>query len=241
MNGRRRALILAALALAVPLPALALTGGSGSGLAVQASLGTCGVAGGSITCSIEAGFSGIPEARYITASVTAPDGSVTDFGNVVRCSSGSATLWVPYTGSGTYTVSASAWGIDDEGDLEVIDTEKAQGGDGPRVKEVGTKGGPRSGAIVPPEGETAPTNPATEEGPEAGLPPCEPEPAPVPEPPSPEDPAGPGEVPDEGAPVPDQGAPEPDAVDPAQTESAPSTEATAPDCAPPKATAPPGP
>jgi hypothetical protein len=235
MNGRRRALILAALALAVPLPALALTGGSGSGLAVQASLGTCGVAGGSITCSIEAGFSGVPEARYITASVTAPDGSVTDYGTVVRGSSGSATLWVPYTGSGTYTVSASAWGIDDEGDAEVIATEEAEGGGGPRVKEVGTNGGSRSGGpIVPPEGETAPTEPGTDQAPEAELPPCEPTPPPVPETPAPEDSAGTGEVPEEAAPV-------PDAVDPAQTESAPSTEATAPECAPPEATAPPAP
>jgi hypothetical protein len=235
MIGRRRALILAALALAVPLPALALTGGSGSGLAVQASLGTCGVAGGSITCSIEAGFSGVPEARYITASVTAPDGSVTDFGTVVRGSSGSATLWVPYTGSGTYTVSASAWGIDDEGDTEVIDTQEAEGGAGPRIKQVGTNGGSRSGEpIAPPEGEAAPTDPGTDQAAEPELPPCEPAPPAVPETPAPEDSAGTDDVPEEGAPV-------PDAVDPAQTESAPSTEATAPDCAPPEATAPPAP
>ena len=234
MNGRRRALILATLALAVPLPALALTGGSGPGLAVQASLGTCGVAGGSITCTIDASFGGVPEARYITASVTAPDGSVTDFGTVVRGSSGSATLWVPYTGSGTYTVSASAWGIDDKGAPEVIETDEAESGGGPRVTEAGTAGGARSGPGVPPEGETGPTEPGTEEAPEAELSPCEPAPPPVPESQTPEDSAATGDALEERAPV-------PDAVDPAQTESAPTTEATAPDCAPPEATAPPAP
>ena len=83
VTGRRRALVLAALALAVPLPALALTGGSGSGLAVSASLQGCGVASGGDLVRHQRGLQRRPEgAEYITASVTAPDGSVTDFGNV---------------------------------------------------------------------------------------------------------------------------------------------------------------
>jgi len=230
MTGRRRALILAALALAIPLPALALTGGSGSGLAVSASLNGCGVAGGSIVCGIDASFSGVPEARYITASVTAPDGSVTDFGTVAHGASGSATLWVPYTGSGNYSVSASAWGVDDSGNPEVIETEEAETTGKDRIKEVGTTGGSRGGAVVPPEEPPADeTAPAPEVEPE--LPPCEPAPAPAP----PAEEPVPGEVPEEDV-------SSPDAAEVASTEAAPTTEATAPtDCAAPDATAPPAP
>lgn len=231
MTGHRRALILAALALAVPLPALALTGGSGSGLAVSASLNGCGVASGSIVCGIDASFGGVPEARYITASVTAPDGSVTDFGTVARGSSGSTTLWVPYTGSGTYTVSASAWGVDDSGEPEVIETDEADAGGDGRIKEVGTAAGgaravPEAPATDAPAEETAPPAEAVPE-----LPPCEPTPPPGP----PAAPPAPGETSEDGAPT-------PDAAEQATTESAPTTEATAPtDCAPPDATAPPAP
>lgn len=231
MSGRRRALILAALALAVPLPALALTGGSGSGLAVSASLNGCGVASGSIVCGIDASFSGIPEARYITASVTAPDGSVTDFGTVARGSSGSATLWVPYTGNGTYTVSASAWGVDDSGDPEVIETEEASAGGGNRIREIGTTGGGPREVPAPIEGEQPPAEEPVPGTAEPELPPCEPTPPPVP----PAEPSVSGETPEAGASA-------PDVAESANTESAPTTEATAPtDCAPPEATAPPAP
>jgi hypothetical protein len=229
MRGRRRALVLAALALAVPLPALALTGGSGGGLAVSASLNGCGVASGSIVCGIDASFSGVPEARYITASVTAPDGSVTDFGTVVRGSSGSTTLWVPYTGSGTYSVSASAWGVDDSGEPEVIETDEADTGSGDHVKQRATSGGgPRSvPAPAEAEGEDAPAAeaPETTTTVEPQLPPCDPAPQPVP----PSDPAA-----DEASES-DAGTPAPDAADQATPQEAPSTEATqvpGVDCAP---------
>lgn len=232
MSGRRRALILAALALAVPLPALALTGGSGSGLAVSASLNGCGVAGGSIVCGIDTSFSGVAEARYITASVTAPDGSVTDFGTVAHGSSGSATLWVPYTGNGTYTVSASAWGLDDAGEPEVIETDEANAGGEGRIKELpGAAGGPREVPGEPVEGDEPAAEEPVPSAPEPELPPCEP--APVP--PAPTEPPAPGDTAEPGVPA-------PEAVEPASTESAPTTEATTPtDCAPPDATAPPAP
>jgi len=233
VTGRRRALILAALALTVPLPALALTGGSGGGLAVSASLNGCGVAGGTIVCGIDASFGGVPEARYITASVTAPDGSVTDFGTVVRGASGSTTLWVPYTGSGTYSVSASAWGVDDSGDPEVIDTDKASAGDDDRVKGVDTTAGGSRGAIAVPGGEEAPADEA-EPAPEPELPPCEPAPAPVPPTPDPAD-----GVPDAGGAADGAAADGAGSVDAAVTESAPVTQDTAPsDCTPPDATTP---
>jgi hypothetical protein len=236
MTGRRRALLLAALALAVPLPALALTGGSGGGLAVSASLKGCGVASGSIVCGIDASFSGIAEARYITASVTAPDGSVTDFGTVVRGSSGSTTLWVPYTGNGTYSVSASAWGVDDAGDAEVIETEQADTGSHDRIKQVETSGGgPRS--VPEPagaEGDQTQAEQAPETTPEPQLPPCEPAPPATP----PTDPAS-------GDPAAgESGTPAPDSVDQATPQEAPSTDAAqvpGVDCAPPGAAASPAP
>jgi hypothetical protein len=228
VTGRRRALVLAALALAVPLPALALTGGAGSGLAVSASLQGCGVANGSIVCGIDAGFSGVPEARYITASVTAPDGTVTDFGTVARGSSGSATLWVPYAGSGTYSVSASAWGVDDSGNPEVIETDQATT-NGDRIKKVETSGGPRA-VPAPPAADEPPAAQEPEPSPpaEPQLPPCEPAPPPAAPPATGEDPASDG-----------SSAPDAAGADQATTEQAPSTAVTQTpgvDCAPPGAT-----
>ena len=232
MTRHRRALVLAALALAVPLPALALTGGSGSGLAVSASLQGCGVAGGSIVCGIDAGFSGVPEARYITASVTAPDGTVTDFGTVARGSSGSATLWVPYTGSGTYSVSASAWGVDESGDPEVIETDEAATGSDHTGKVKTSGGGPRAVPAAPPADEPAPQadepEATTPEAPQ--LPPCEPTPPPI-APPAPDDAAAEAPQNDE--------APAGDEVDQATSAQAPAAEAAQTpgvDCAPPEAT-----
>ena len=233
MRGHRRALVLAALALAVPLPALALTGSSGSGLAVSASLHGCGVASGSIVCGIDASFSGVPEARYITASVTAPDGTVTDFGTVAHGSSGSATLWVPYVGSGTYSVSASAWGVEESGKPEVIETDEATTG-GDHIRKVDTGGGgPREVPAAPQADEPAPADePEATTTPEAPqLPPCEPAPPPV-------------APPDPGADAAGEGSTAPDAAaaDQATAEQAPSTAASQTpgvDCAPPGATTPP--
>jgi hypothetical protein len=189
VSGRRRALILAALALAVPLPALALTGGSGSGLSVSASLEGCGVGGGSISCGINASWSGVEGAEYYTASVTAPDGSVTDFGNVGG--GGGTTLWVPYTGNGTYTVSVSAYGVDEDGDPEVLDTDEAAPDPKEKFGEVETTAVEGAQTEVPSADEEQPAPeeqaPAPEEtapapAPAPELPPCPPAPEPAPDP-----------------------------------------------------------
>jgi len=125
----KRALLFAALALAVPLPALALEGGSGgASLGVQASFNGCGVAGGSIMCRINAGFSPLSDADYYTASVTAADGSVTDFGVVAESGGGSAELTVPYSGNGGYTVTVTAWGYDEQGKPGVVGSDEADAG-----------------------------------------------------------------------------------------------------------------
>ena len=119
--------------------------------------------------------------------MTAPDGSVTDLGNVGG--STGTTAWVPYTGNGTYTVSVSAYGVDEEGDPEVLDTdeaeptkEKSAGAEAHAMDEAPAEAQPaeeqpaeEETAVedAPPAAETTPTTPE--------LPPCPPaEPAPAP-------------------------------------------------------------
>jgi hypothetical protein len=125
---RRRIFGLALVALAVPFPALALDGGgspaAGTGpqsLTVTASLDSCGLAGAQILCKINAGWNSIDGAENYAVSVTSADGSVVDFGET----SGQGTsVWVPYVGSGTYSVTVTAWGTppgeEEDGSPEVI-------------------------------------------------------------------------------------------------------------------------
>jgi hypothetical protein len=104
---KRRYLLLALVALTVPLPALGVSSGDAASLSVSASLDQCGVASTSVVCKFDASYNEVPGADYYTASVTGPDGSVVDYGNVPG---GATSLWVPYVGNGTYTISISAWG-----------------------------------------------------------------------------------------------------------------------------------
>ena len=123
----KRALGLALIALAVPFPALALEGGGAEGsgspsLNVSASLESCGLAGTEIMCKINAGWNSLEGAETYSVSVTSPDGSVVDMGET---SGQGSSVWVPYVGSGTYSVSVTAWGTppgeEDDGTPEVID------------------------------------------------------------------------------------------------------------------------
>jgi hypothetical protein len=123
---RNRILGLALIALAVPFPALALDGGgaqeTGSpGLSVTASLDSCGLAGSQIMCKIDAGWNTLEGAETFSVSVTSADGSVVDMGETT----GQGTsVWVPYAGSGSYSVEVTAWGTppgeEDDGRPEVI-------------------------------------------------------------------------------------------------------------------------
>jgi hypothetical protein len=124
---RRRTLIYAALALAVPFPAFALSGGdspsASSTLSVGASLDECGIAASSVVCKIDASWNDVAGAERYTASVTSPDGAVTDYGDVTGTST---SVWVPYVGNGTYTVTVSAWGTPPGADKpEIIAKERA--------------------------------------------------------------------------------------------------------------------
>ncbi len=143
---RRRHLLYALAALAaVPLPASGVVGGGATqqSLGVSVSLDSCGVASTTVVCKLDASFSPIDGARYYTAAVTAPDGSVQDYGDVP---SGAASLWVPYTGNGTYTVTVSAWG-EKVKDPKPIATDTADTSDGTgNVAPTSTPGNSASGS-----------------------------------------------------------------------------------------------
>lgn len=108
-------LILVATAVVVPLRAFA-----DGGLNVSASLNQCGVSGASVVCEITTNFNSVDGAKYYTASVTLPDGTVAGQGEV---SPGTNSMWFSYVGAGTYRVQITAWGYDEDGRPEVLDED----------------------------------------------------------------------------------------------------------------------
>ena len=175
---RKQLLLLAVLALAVPVPAFAVglaTGGSGArSLDAQASLDSCGLFENQIVCKIDASFNAVDGATSYTASVTAPNGAVSDYGTV---GAGGASLWVPYVGNGTYTVEVQAWGTPPSKDRKppLLATDKAGAGkdkgsgqSGPAdgaTGATGTTGGPPEPCPPPPTpGPTGPTGPTGSSG-----------------------------------------------------------------------------
>ena len=230
---RRRTILLTMLALLVPLPAFALTEDGGPAgpveIAVSASLGGCGLAETQIVCQIDASWSAVEDADYYTLSVTRADGSVVDYGQ----SAGTGTsLWVPYVGSGTYSVEVVAWGTPaEEETAHVLARDRASSETANARPAMATADDPSPG-----EGghqQAGPgTDPVTDEasgdgagGPEP-APACE-EPAPAPEP-EPE-PIEPPEAPaDDGED--EAGAVAPETVDvSAATQAELETEAELPD------------
>ena len=138
---------LALLALAVPPFAL---GGeeapSGPAeLSVSASLGGCGLAKAAIVCEIDTSWSPLEGADHYTVSVTRPDGSVIDAGEVAGTG---RSVFVPYVGPGTYAVEVAAWGTapDDE-EPEVLVREKT----------LSTSSDIREGAVSQQPGESGPS------------------------------------------------------------------------------------
>jgi hypothetical protein len=171
---RRRTVIYAALALAVPLPAFALSGDDSSGstsLSVTASLDQCGIAASSVVCKIDASWNTVAGAERYTASVTSPDGAVTDYGDVGGTST---SLWVPYVGNGTYTVTVSAWGTPPGADKsEVIAKQRAVTGEGqggrakPHATQSFSNDAGDGDATEPagPGGDPVPSEPGTDQPP----------------------------------------------------------------------------
>ena len=177
---RRRLAGLACLALLAPFPAIALDGGEDAlaSIAVDASLQGCGLMDSRIVCTIDASWSAVDGADRYTATVAAPDGSVTDAGEV---GAGGTSIWVPYVGDGTYSVRVSAYGDPDEdGDEQKVGggastgTTGASGVRGLGSNDLGGKSGSveagESGPSVPeqPDGET--TTPETIPPPETTPP-----------------------------------------------------------------------
>ncbi len=91
-------MLLTSLALAVPLPALAISESDSvaqpgpAAISVSAALDSCGVLDGGIVCKINVAYSQIPGATSYSATVTAANGSVTDYGTV---GANATTLYVP--------------------------------------------------------------------------------------------------------------------------------------------------
>ncbi len=228
-------LLLACLALAVPIQAGALPAGKGGGLAVSASLGECGVSGTGVVCRIDASWSGVEDATRYTATVTLADGSATGAGTVGGgAGGGSTSIWVPYVGSGIYTVSVTAWGSDEEGKDRKLEDEEAEAeierdqpqaeaedgageaeadqdgsakGPKPEGDSRGSEGEPgneQDAAEQPSPGEKPPA-----EQPPAEQPPADPQPAPEPADQAPERPAKPAEKVLERGPDPAALLPEP--------------------------------
>jgi hypothetical protein len=201
---RKRALGLALIALAVPFPALALEGGgaegSGSpGLSVTASLDSCGLADTQVMCKINAGWNSLEGADSYTVSVTSADGSVIDMG----ATSGQGTsVWVPYAGSGTYSVSVTAYGTppgeEEDGTPEVLDRSTSMSGEASGVSMSAPDQGAEAGREdegVQPTAEDPVIDGGTLPEPRVETPVCEeppveePPPPPVEEPPAEGDPA----------------------------------------------------
>lgn len=181
MRLARQIAVVALVAVAVVVPIRAFAGSGG--LAVSASLGHCGVSGANVMCLVNTSFNSVDGAEYYTAAVTRADGSVVSHGTV---SPGGAGLWVSYVGPGVYTVHVTAWGYDEDGVPEVVESDQDAGelGDDPEGKPAkifdGKPTGPRpSGKPI-----TEPTDEGQQEDPAAPgateEPAAAPDPAPEP-------------------------------------------------------------
>jgi hypothetical protein len=205
--------LLTLLALAAPLPALA-TSDNGTepisadrgpaALEVSTSLDSCGTLGNKVVCKLDVAYNALPEADSYSATVTRADGSVVDYGGIAP---GGTSLWVPYVGSGTYSVRVTAYGSPErpDGDKEVVATEasrtktRAKVRDATSETEVKARGATsqaKAESRAPPEADTGKaeaTAEATATCTQAAPPePIAPEPLPEP-PPEDLDPANPDE------------------------------------------------
>jgi hypothetical protein len=195
---RKRLLLLAALALAAPVPAFAVglaTDETGTGsLDAQASLDSCGLFENQIVCKIDATYNQVSGATSYTASVSAPNGAVSDYGSV---GAGGTSFWVPYAGNGVYTVEIQAWGTPpsthskpplvasdktgagDNGGGENAGDEGATGATG-ATGVTGVTGATGVTGVTGATGVTGPTGVTGATGPGGTPVPCDPPPTPGP-------------------------------------------------------------
>ena len=103
-------MVLELLALAASTPALASSDNAmeptdaargPAALEVSTALDSCGTLEDEVLCKLDVSYNALPEAASYSAAVTRADGSVVDYGGVAP---GGTSLWVPYVGSGTYSV-----------------------------------------------------------------------------------------------------------------------------------------
>jgi hypothetical protein len=218
--------VLELLALAASTPALASADKAmepadaargPAALEVSTALDSCGTLEDEVICKLDVSYNALPEAASYSAAVTRADGSVVDYGGVAA---GGTSLWVPYVGSGTYSVRVTAYGAPEQpaGDQEVVSTEvtptptetevreatsepEVEAGSATSEAEAETRGAPAAEADTgqaEASVEATPTAPAC-----TAAPPPEPiAPEPLPEPPPEDlDPANPDEdadgIPDE--------------------------------------------
>lgn len=144
MSGRRRTLFLALLALASPLPAFAISEEASkpvsadpgpAALVVSTALDSCGLLDNGVVCKLDVSYNEVDGAASYSAMVTRADGSVVDYGGVPA---GGTSLWVPYVGSGNYSVRVTAYGepdepSDDHGDVVAVGDSRPEGDGQPRV------------------------------------------------------------------------------------------------------------
>jgi hypothetical protein len=206
--------LLTLLALAAPLPALATSDkgmepiGADRGpaaLEVSTSLDSCGTLESKVICKIDVSYNALAEATSYSATVTRADGSVVDYGTVAA---GGTSLWVPYVGSGTYSVRVTAFGNPPRpnGGKPVISTETSRtkaeakprkAKNRTKVKARGATAQAEAGTRGPPDTATGKAEATAEVTPNcaAAIAPPEPiAPEPLPEqPPEDLDPANPDE------------------------------------------------
>ena len=161
---RRRTLLYAALALAVPLQAFALSGGGtpSGALNATASLDGCGIASSAIVCQIDVSWSAVDGATGYSASVTSPDGSVVDYGSV---SGTSTSVYVPYVGNGTYSVTVSAYGTPPGSDKpQVVAKDTAATGGGTAARASASDAPDATAGVGEPPSTDTPTDTGTDTG-----------------------------------------------------------------------------
>ena len=124
-------MVLELLALAASTPALASADNAmeptdaargPAALEVSTALDSCGTLADQVICKLDVSYNALPDAASYSAAVTRADGSVVDYGGVAP---GGTSLWVPYVGSGNYSVRVTAYGAPEQpgGDNEVVSTE----------------------------------------------------------------------------------------------------------------------
>jgi hypothetical protein len=178
---RRRALAYAVVALLAPIPALALDSDEGqAAIEVGAALDSCGLVKQRVVCQLGVSYSPVEGATTYEVSVVGPDGSTV----TKSAGAGGTTVFVPYAGSGTYSIQVVAYGTDPDDEERREELSRGDAGvvrGGAPEQDSSSADLDASGdaeAAAPPTGSEQPAEPSeppTEEPeqPEEPEPPCD--------------------------------------------------------------------